>query len=305
MFHKREDEHLEKFAIRTSTAVQCTREFIQRTPSCAPCYTRINLQSHFPCCKDSGDHWSCQSQQNNLSSSLSDCKGKRNCFGGTQGAWRSLQWPGISGIAISWQKWAHKGCLWFAGSCPLQREPLSARRHPAEKGTATNLEFHLKKGRNFTKKVNFIDFKISASWGKSLEEVKLQIETYNLLLKAKAAQSISYGEKKNQAVKPCISWGAVSSISYGSAWRIHLPLNTSWLRNHWDQIILGRVISLCSNRSAPSHQSPALPAEYQGLHQQKQNWTRAKALSNTNFTFLNMVFYCYLVLWQENWFIPS
>lgn len=76
-------------------------------------------------------------------------------------------------------------------------------------------------------------------------------------------------KKKNQAVKPCIFWGAQSSVSCDNTWRMHLPLNTSWLRNHLDQIIFGRVISLCSDRPGLSHQSPALPAECQGLYQKK------------------------------------
>lgn len=171
--YQREDEHLQTFAIRTSTAVHWNREIIRTTPSCAPCCTGINL--HSPAAR-TGEFMKL-SQQNNLSSSLSDCKEKKTCFCRAQGAWRCQQGAGISGIAISWQKWAHKGCPWCSGRCPLQREPLSARRHPAEKGTVTNLEFHLKKVRNFTENVNFINCKISASWGKSPEEVKLQIET--------------------------------------------------------------------------------------------------------------------------------
>lgn len=68
------DESIQKFAIRTSTAVHYSREIIQMTPSCVPCFAIINLHSHFPWHKDSHIYWSCQSQENQLLSLLwSDC----------------------------------------------------------------------------------------------------------------------------------------------------------------------------------------------------------------------------------------
>lgn len=55
---------------------------------------------------------------------ITDCKGKKKtCFGRAQGGWRSQQWLGIGGIAISWRKWGKRAASGFQGAALFRGSP--------------------------------------------------------------------------------------------------------------------------------------------------------------------------------------